>query len=473
MPIKGLTDKKRMPRLGKIHLGIREKNDRGAEYPKKTDYFVVPDEIKSYFVNEPQELKIMFPTEFEEQWASTYYRSYSYTQGLICKGDGEEAGRMVDLNRATIVDNQTGEVLSRHNVAKLDLRVDQSDIKLWPTANRETAPEDKFLYHGMKCLGQQCPDYIAKNCRQMMMLQFLLPEVPGLGIWQIDTTSFNSIENIYGAVELIKSLTGRISLIPLTLKLQPLEVTPKETNRRDTVYVLNLVHTLSLAELGAVKSLPAIGNGDYAKLPDAEDEVPDHLVLDNESATAQPMGFRETIPMPAARPAPDKEFPAPAPKMSAGGVRMMNSEENKALKTVAGTWGIPEWVLNKFVDDLGHTKDGQITHAEYMGLREQLQKYHEDREVLAQPVGLDVVHVESIEPPTVDAEDAQSVEPPTVGDVLAARLASIKMPWETFQEDVLDCSWADYKKMGGDETVAMRRLERWIEETRKQQEETA
>ncbi|GAI94173.1 unnamed protein product, partial [marine sediment metagenome] len=38
MPIKGLTEKRRMPRIGKIHLGIKvTKNKKGedcAPYPK-------------------------------------------------------------------------------------------------------------------------------------------------------------------------------------------------------------------------------------------------------------------------------------------------------------------------------------------------------------------------------------------------------------------------------------------------------
>ena len=42
MPIKGLSEQRRLPRLGKIRLGVKKKNQKGIEYPASTDYFVCP-----------------------------------------------------------------------------------------------------------------------------------------------------------------------------------------------------------------------------------------------------------------------------------------------------------------------------------------------------------------------------------------------------------------------------------------------
>ena len=39
----------------------------------------------------------MFPTEYPDQWASVYYRAYSNYRGLVCKGDGDQAERTVNL----------------------------------------------------------------------------------------------------------------------------------------------------------------------------------------------------------------------------------------------------------------------------------------------------------------------------------------------------------------------------------------
>ena len=89
MPIKGLSEQRRIPRVGKIHLGVKKVSERtGKEYPSATEYFVVPPEVAAVHGEQPTELPIMIPVEDEEFWASQYYRAYSQTRGLTCKGDG-------------------------------------------------------------------------------------------------------------------------------------------------------------------------------------------------------------------------------------------------------------------------------------------------------------------------------------------------------------------------------------------------
>jgi hypothetical protein len=53
MPIKGIPEIVRLPRLGKIRLGIKKKTDAGVSYPSPTDYFVCPDELKKVFGEKP------------------------------------------------------------------------------------------------------------------------------------------------------------------------------------------------------------------------------------------------------------------------------------------------------------------------------------------------------------------------------------------------------------------------------------
>ena len=53
MPIKGIPEIVRLPRLGKIRLGIKKKIDAGVSYPSPTDYFVYPNELKKVFGEKP------------------------------------------------------------------------------------------------------------------------------------------------------------------------------------------------------------------------------------------------------------------------------------------------------------------------------------------------------------------------------------------------------------------------------------
>jgi len=261
MPIKGLSETRRLPRLGKIHLGIKKQAKSGAMYPSATDYFVVPPEIAEVLgTDKPTELPILFPVEDDEKFASQYYRSYSMTRGLVCRGDGETCRRMIDA--------QTGEM-----------------------ANRDT--KEIVWKDRLPCEGRDCP-YYGKQCREVMNLQFLLPTVEGLGVWQIDTSSINSIRNINSAIELIRGVYGRIAMIPLLLTLEPIEVVNPNDGKKKTVRVLNLRTKGTMLELmeKAVKPtremlLPppeeAEAPGDMS-LPVQDDENPDLIMPQNQAA---------------------------------------------------------------------------------------------------------------------------------------------------------------------------------------------
>ncbi|MDP3063729.1 MAG: hypothetical protein Q8O40_11060, partial [Chloroflexota bacterium] len=217
-PIKGVSDRPRLPRLGKIRLGIKVEEEGKKPYPRAVDYFVCPLEVQAVLGEKPTSLPIAFPTDDPDQWASHYYRRYSSFRGLTCRGDGEKATRWVDLEKA--VDKATGELPTQ----------EQSHPRFWPVASRETK---KTIQREIECPPLSCPEFAQKQCKPVMNLQFMLPTVEGIGIWQLDTSSWNSIRNVLAGLNLVKSLTRsvlgvpRLQLIPLTLSLVPLQVQPE------------------------------------------------------------------------------------------------------------------------------------------------------------------------------------------------------------------------------------------------------
>lgn len=106
----------------------------------------------------------------------------------------------------------------------------------------------------VSCDPDSCPEYRSRRCRRLMNLQFFLPRVAGIGVWQLNTGSRNSIHNINGMLRTIRAACGRIAMIPLTLSLEPYEAAPLGSPLRE-VCVLQLRSSLSLAgvqKLGAV-----------------------------------------------------------------------------------------------------------------------------------------------------------------------------------------------------------------------------
>lgn len=193
MPIKGLSERRRLPRLGKIHLGVKVEGQRG-EYPKAVDHFVLPDgplgaEIAKHYGPEPKVLDIAFPTENREDLFPQYYKCYRSGIGLYCKGDGESAQRVMEGG-------------------------------------------------GLEEVDCPCDELDAGRCKQMANLRFLIPAVSLAGVFQLDTSSYNSIVNVNSGMDAIQSVAGRLAMVPATLEVVPIEVSPG--GKRQTRWVLSL-----------------------------------------------------------------------------------------------------------------------------------------------------------------------------------------------------------------------------------------
>ncbi|MDD5701031.1 MAG: hypothetical protein PHU23_03180 [Dehalococcoidales bacterium] len=223
-PIAGLSEHRRLPRIGKIRLGIKVPNAKDdGEHAKAVDYFVLPENLKPFFPEEKlTQIPIMIPVEDDEVWCSQYYKCYSSYRGCTCRGDGVTASRMIDT--------ATGDKAGR-------------------------GTKDIVWKRDFTCSGRQCPDYISGDCKEVMNLQFIMPDIPGLGVWQIDTSSVNSIRNINNAAAMIRAVYKRISFIPLLLTLEPADTVTKD-GKKKKIYVLNLRTNGTMKELMQLASQP-------------------------------------------------------------------------------------------------------------------------------------------------------------------------------------------------------------------------
>ena len=167
----GLSEKRRLPRLGKIRLGVKAKSQKtGNDYPTETPYFVCPPEVEKIYGKQPTELDVLLPLEDTAITIPQAYEYYGSSKGLKCIGDGETALRMKD---------DTHDMIER-----------------------------------------ECPCELLeqKKCSKRMHLRVILPRVNIGGIYQIDTSSFNSIIDINSSIDYIRALVGRVALVPLKLR---------------------------------------------------------------------------------------------------------------------------------------------------------------------------------------------------------------------------------------------------------------
>lgn len=226
MAIKGLSEIRRLPRLGKIRLGIKKKTSTGVEYPSEVDYFILDpqtpselentkiiEEFEKLYGEKPKSISIMFPVANPDVYFPQFYKRYGSSTALKCKGNGETAS------------------CGTEDFAQ----------------GLEKIGKDEMGLPIVVCKGKECIYYQKKECTEVGVLQILLPELPGAGVWQISTGSYNSIVNLNSCIDYVTSVCGRAHMIPLTLERRMQEI-PHE-GKKTKHYILHINMDFKLVDL--------------------------------------------------------------------------------------------------------------------------------------------------------------------------------------------------------------------------------
>jgi len=173
----------RVPRAGKIRLGIKKVAKSGKEYPSEVDHFVFDedlegrDRIVELYGEKPKRILVTFLSDDPEEVFPMAYKAYKTGLGLYCKGDGTTAERLV-----------TKEVDGRRE----------------PVTDDTGKPQTKE---------HECPcDFLKKSpkqCRAVGNLLVVLPEI-GWASYQIDTGSYHSFQNVRNAIGYYAGFLGRV-----------------------------------------------------------------------------------------------------------------------------------------------------------------------------------------------------------------------------------------------------------------------
>jgi len=304
--IKDLSDRRRLPRLGKIRLGIKEALSGGREYPREVDYFVVPAEVAAVYGEKTKMLDVMFPINDVEAVFPQAYKMYGGGKGLKCVGNGETS-----------------------------LRLDEKTQMMQERA---------------------CPcDLLTKKvCQRRAHLLVMLPKVSLGGIYQIDVGSYHSIVDINSGLDYVQALIGRFAMVPLILKRVPRET--HDGGRKAIHYPLQIF--LAEGNMEAVEALRADNRRIMASVarlaiePPAESppgggDLPPEEVFD---VGAEPPAPSEPAPEPSppppapSEPAPEPSPPEPSPTPSAppADEPAASPAQQAAVLKLAAKAGVPE-----------------------------------------------------------------------------------------------------------------------------------
>jgi len=226
--IKNLSEIRRLPRAGKIRLGIKKVTDKGVEYPAEVDYFILApqtpselenqkliDEFHRLYGEQPKSISIMFPLSDPAVVFPQFYKRYGKSTSLQCKGDGEIAYCATE---------------------EFAIALERLPVK-----------GDELPGIKVACKGRECFYYQNKQCSEVATLQVLLPELAGSGVWQITTGSYNSIVNLNSCFDYIRAIAGRFHMIPLKLERREQETQHEGKMRKH--YILHIDMAVKLVDL--------------------------------------------------------------------------------------------------------------------------------------------------------------------------------------------------------------------------------
>lgn len=223
--IKGLSERRRLPRLNKIRLGFKLKKGN-KEYPAELPFFLLPDEVASCygFKNKEEALQ--------------QAQDMGVTRKDVLTFIGQNAWRLAK---------------------KIEIMLPINDIgAVFPQAYKRYGSQ-----RGVKCIGDgvvarsydvaegggidiECPCEHLKtdtnpggDCSQRAHLLCLIPTVSMGGVYQIDVGSYNSIVDVNSGIEYIIALLGRFALVPMTLSRVPRET--HHEGQKSTHFTLQLI----------------------------------------------------------------------------------------------------------------------------------------------------------------------------------------------------------------------------------------
>ncbi len=81
-----------LPEIGRLHVGMKAKNQYGKEYPTSVDYFIpsgkYADAFRGALGDKPQTIQIIFPSDDSEIVCNECYEYRDNSGALVAQGDG-------------------------------------------------------------------------------------------------------------------------------------------------------------------------------------------------------------------------------------------------------------------------------------------------------------------------------------------------------------------------------------------------
>lgn len=124
-------------------------------------------------------------------------------------------------------------------------------------------------------------------CDSKSRLKVLLPDMPGLGVWRMETGSYYATDEIAGMVDVIRGSVGDQTLVPVRLRIEPRMRVAEGQTKQFIVPVLELRGVTAGELLAGNITRAAIGGAPAAAAAAIEAKHPDYLAEAQAATTAE------------------------------------------------------------------------------------------------------------------------------------------------------------------------------------------
>lgn len=193
-----------LPEIGRLHIGMKVKNQYGKELPTSVDYFIPSGKYAGMFSRvmdeKPNTIAIIFPDDDPEKVCNERYEYRNDKGELVARGDG------------TTFEIWNGKKYVPYSVEKIP------DIMQQVTAKnpKKTLSED---YDGWDIV---------------LTMRFIVPAVRGIvGVWQFTTKGrASSVKNIRNSFDGVQAMRGTVRNTVFDLSVQFAKSNKPNTNSR-------------------------------------------------------------------------------------------------------------------------------------------------------------------------------------------------------------------------------------------------
>ena len=181
-----------LPEIGRLHIGMKSKNQYGKEYPTSVDYFIPSGKYAEMFTkalgDKPNNIAIIFPDDDPEKVCNERYEYRNEKGELVARGDG------------STFEIWDGKKYAPYSVERIPDIMEQ-------VAKRNPKKPRNENDNGWD---------------MTLTLRFIVPAVRGVvGVWQFSTKgAASSIKNIRNSFDGVQAMRGTVRNTVFDLSVQ-------------------------------------------------------------------------------------------------------------------------------------------------------------------------------------------------------------------------------------------------------------